>query len=463
MPVIARPHSFSAPTTVHVPPGSTLADIVGAVVGIGDAIVQLEGEFIPKERWRHIRPKDHANVVLTVPLHGGNNWINTLLSIVVVVTAGAIIGPWAANLWGAGSLKATLFTAFSAAAGVALVNALFPIRMPSLGDRSQDSPTYGIGGGRNDARPFQAVPVVLGEHKHVPPLGARSYTEILGGNEWLRMLVAWGYGPLQISDIRIGQNPIDSYGTSQSFGTVERQTRQGYPSDAPVTLFPNIVLQEQIGVALRSPEGFVTGWVERTTEPDADEFSFDIVWPSGLISYDSKGNRQDVTVGIEYSWRRAGTFTWTERTLSVTRRTTSAVREGVRVAVARGQYEVRVRRVSPANDLDRQVDDTIWANLRTFRNASPLSFRKPLAVTAIRVMASDQLSGIIDNLSATVRSIVPIWNGSNWNTTAASSNPAALFRHVLTGPGNARPRTAAQLDDAALAAWYTFCAQQGYR
>jgi sulfur carrier protein ThiS len=50
MPVIARPHSFSAPTTVHVPPGSTLADIVTHVVGdTGEAIVMLEGEFIPKE------------------------------------------------------------------------------------------------------------------------------------------------------------------------------------------------------------------------------------------------------------------------------------------------------------------------------------------------------------------------------------------------------------------------------
>jgi sulfur carrier protein ThiS len=459
MTVIARPHSFSAPQPVYVPPGSTLADIVKHVVGdTGEAIVMLEGEFIPKEKWRFIRPKDHANVVLTVPLHGGDNWINTVLSIIVVIVAGYFLGPQGSYALFGSALGNTLTAAFVATAGVALVNALFPIRMPEMTGTDR-SPTYSIGGARNDARPFQPVPVILGTHQHTPPLAARSYTEIFGDDEYLRMMVAWGYGPLEISNIRIGSTPLSAY----SIPAEDIQTRQGFPGDAPITVFPSVVLQTPVGIELVRD----ANWLVRTSETDGQEVILDFLWPAGLQRITkTKGKRTELDAVIDIEWGPTGTVTFPNKfSLKVSGNTVNAIRRSYRIFPSRQQIDVRckMRLINYGwDEIDQRSDRCFWGSIKTLRRVRPINFRKPLAVTAIRIKATDQLSGIIDNLNATVRSIVPVWNGSNWNTTAASSNPAALFRHVLTGPANARPRTAASLDDAALGAWFTFCQQQGY-
>lgn len=450
MPVTARPHSFSAPQEVAVPPGSTLLDIVRSVVGDGDAIVQLEGEFIPREMWRHVRPKHHASVAVTVPLHDGSNqWINALLSIVVIAAA-PVLAPAVASTIGVSTQVAT---AFVSAAGLVAVNALFPVRPQGLND-STESPTYSISGARNDARPFRAVPVVLGTHRHTPPLGARSYTEIIGGEEYLRLLLVWGYGPLSVSDIKIGATPIES------FSNWEQETRSEYTagSDSPITLFPGVVQQEQVGVQLRTDED----WTTRTTEADIDEFQVDLVFPQGLIAFYRDGSRRFRTVTFEWEWRQVGGAWISMGTQDVKDVTTSAIRFGIRQPVTRGQYEVRFRRTAPADDQDRRIDALFWTSLRSIQAAQPIQFRQPLTVTALRIKATNQLSGVLDNLSATLGSEVPVWNGSDWSTTAVSRNPAALYRHVLTGPANARPRTESQLDDAALGAWYEFCEAQGY-
>ena len=45
----------------------------------------------------------------------------------------------------------------------------------------------------------------------VPPLGALPYTETVGDTQYLRMLFVWGYGPLEISDLRIGETPLSEF------------------------------------------------------------------------------------------------------------------------------------------------------------------------------------------------------------------------------------------------------------
>ena len=76
---------------------------------------------------------------------------------------------------------------------------------------AQESPTLLLQGARNALRPFSVIPSVLGVHKSVPPLGARSFTEIVGDDHYLRILVVWGYGPLKIEDVKIGNTPIEEF------------------------------------------------------------------------------------------------------------------------------------------------------------------------------------------------------------------------------------------------------------
>jgi hypothetical protein len=497
MQIVAKPHSFQAPQIIAVPEGLTIREIVKSNVPV-DAIVQLNGEVISQENW-NIIPKEGDNIVITTSLHGGGsskNMLRTILSIAVVVGASYFLGPSAIKMFG--EFGGRLAVAFAAAAGTALVNALIPIRTPSI-DTTRQSPSYAIGGARNDARPFGTVPVVLGRHRMVPPLAAAPYTELLGNEEYLRMGVCWGYAPLLVRDIRIGNTLLSTTGTVNNgfFESVDIDTSdQGF-----LLWFPNSVIQENVQSTLPS-DGEALGvetnpMIIKTTADNINEFSFDIVFPRGYGRVDNNGNVREYPyssenfrlctnegnklycsttyvkgdkVDFEYSYRKTGTTTWNPWTgVHVNKITKDVVRYGVNVRdLERGQYDVAVRRFYAKSEEFNVLDDMVWSYLRGIRGEAPVKFRKPLKTTSLRIKATDQLSGVIDNLNGIVHSIVPYWNGSQWvgsNTgfgSTPSSNPAALYRWVLLGPGSDRPRTVSQVDNEKLGEWYEFCETNGY-
>lgn len=146
-----------------------------------------------------------------------------------------------------------------------------------------------------------------------------------------------------------------------------------------------------------------------------------------------------------------------------------------------GTYEVRIQRgvlalpsaLLPVNRYfeyqlsgstnviyQNQTDLTGQAQLESFstvREDYPLGFTKDFALIAIcgRDIA-------IQSINAEFTSKVPIYSGGNWNTTAASRNPAALYRYVLRGSLNANPLSADLVDDTNLQTWYAHCVTKGY-
>ncbi|OAN53902.1 hypothetical protein A6A04_13500 [Paramagnetospirillum marisnigri] len=490
--VIARPHFLrAAPRFLGgIEPGHTLAQIVDEAHRRGNvpetmrggAVVQVNGEIIPPTMWRSVKPKIGANVVVTVALHngggggggGGKNPIATVLSIAVIaaavyfapiLAAGVVNGFGMTTVMTAAQMAAvgtwtTVFTAGIGAVGMFAVNAMFPARPPSMPSLSgagaassySDSPTYSVTGASNRANPFGPISAVLGRHKGTPPYGAKPYTEILGNDEYLRMLFVWGYGPLKIEDIKIGETPI------ADFEDVEIETIEGRDDDPAITLYPAAVFQDSIGVTLTQS----VGWIQRTSHTGADELSVDISFPRGLTTF-SGASRNPRTVTVEIEYRAVGAESWTARpTLTITDQVVGTLRKGDRWTVARGQYEVRIRRTTADTDDSQIVDDTAWTVLRTFRSAPPTNFPYPLAMTAIRIRASEQLQGVISELNATVTSYAPDWNGTAW-VEAETQNPASLMRLVLTGPANERRRTEAQLDDESFIAFWEFCDANGYK
>ncbi|CAB4195892.1 Tip attachment protein J [uncultured Caudovirales phage] len=499
--VFSRSHFFSRSCFVGgIRAGSTVADIVEALYARGGihpllrqgAEVTINGEIVPVDMWRFVRPRPGANIDVSVPLHGGGgggggggkNPLKMVLSLVVavavMVVAPMVLGP----LLGAGgtifgttvggfgltglslNIGIALGTGIISMAAAAAINAVFPTSAPSLGRGFsglgggsgagsvgvKESPTYSISGARNSSRVFSPVPVVLGAHKCVPPLGAKVYTEVLGDDEYLRMLFIWGIGPLKIEDLKIGETPISSY------TDIEIETREGRVGDAPITLIPDIVLQDSIGVALTSAAGAIV----RRTKEDADEISVDIVLPGGLVKF-SGLDRTATSVSVTVEYQLVGAGGWTSApSFSLSDQTNTALRKGLRWSVSKGQYDVRLKRTT-ADSTDIQVHDTVsWTYLRTIRHKPPTNFPVPLAMTAIRIKATDQLQGVIDNLSGKVSSYAPDWDGSAW-VESITQNPASLLRLALTGPGSARPRLTTQLDDVSFRAFHTFCATSGYK
>lgn len=489
--VAARSHPFRNRVDAGiVPAGSNLFEIVNYIHDKGrihpslrsSALVTIEGEVVPNEYWGLV-PTPGTHVVVSIALHGGGgggggkNPFKTILTIAVMIAA-PYVGAWAAGtafqasvlsggLIGAGSgtMLGMSFSTFAMVARGAFslvsmmaLNAIFPTRPPQLPTISQqsynDSPTYSINGGSNGANRFGVIPIVLGINKSTPPLGTNSYTEILGDDEYLRMLVIWGYGRLDIADIKIGSTLLTE------FDDVSVETREGTIYDKDILIMPDIVYQEPIGVTLINEDG----WTQRTSQTNADEISVDITFPRGLLLYGSDGSRSNATITVDVEYRAVGDVTWiAEHTFDITLKSPSVARFGHRWDVENGQYEVRLKNtVVEEAENSNLVDDVSWSMLRTFTNGNPVNFDKPLAMTAIRIKATNQLQGTIRDLSATVSSYVEDWNGSAW-VEAISQNPASLFRHVLIGNGSARPRELTQIDDIVLQNWHTFCDTNGYK
>lgn len=476
MRVIAANHPLK--NDVHIgtaAEGSTVADIVERSqpdpilrqvchVWIGDVPVA-------RANWQHVKPKQNSVVTIKMVAAGGGGEgdkdpLRTILTIAVVAAAAFVAGPAGAAFFGSQFAAAAAGAAVTAG-GMYLVDQIAPIRPPSIDARSgregRDSPTLTIETARNQPKPFGVIPVVLGKHAQVPPLGAQYYTEALGDDEYLRMIVVWGYGPLKVENLRIGETPIGN------FDGVRIETREGRAGDAPITLYPDTVFQNDLGIRLRQTES----WTQRTTEPNTDEISVDVSFPSGLVRFNDQGGRQSRSVAAQIEYRAVGSGTWltpsftdtsvpsnwvSGSTITFTQRRTSAIRHGFRWDVPRGQYEVRLRRTSADTNDSQIADVTNWSALRSIRDEDPVGFKHPLCVTALSIKATDQLNGAVDQLTADVSSYVTNWDGSE----IISSNPALLYRHVLQGVANERRLEDARVDLAYLEEWATFCDSQGF-
>lgn len=281
------PHPFSVERLTHqTAAGKSIAgmlcDLQPDPVLRGCAHVLLDGHAVAQGDWQRVYPK--AGTTLTVRMvpqggGGGKNPLRTLLSIAVLAASPVIASTLVGALGVSGSImgisSAQLITGGVNLLGRLALNAIAPPPRPRYNLGSKDAPVYSLTGAQNRVEAFSRVPKVLGRHRFVPPLGALPYTETIGGDQYLRMLFVWGYGPLDITELKIGETPLSEY------EGIEVQTRHGYASDAPLTLYSNAVLQNDLQAVLH----YSTGYVTRTSEADAEELSIDITFARGLFKF----------------------------------------------------------------------------------------------------------------------------------------------------------------------------------
>ena len=573
-----RPLAISAPIVRQIQAGRDIAAIVSEAMRgrVSDAVcVDLNGYPVPASSWALVAPKADDHLLIYTKLHGGEgkNPLHVLMTIVVIAAA-AYTGGLAATAYG--PMAGAFAAAAVSTAGMFLVNAIAPVRPADARNTSySDSPTYSISGARNVADPWGPIPQLLGRHKVYPRLGAKTFTEIEGGDEYLRLLLVWGYSPIRVGTIKIGDTPLSS------FEGVEVRTYLGYDGEDTIDLFPSQVEQTPVGALVE----YSSGWITRTAPENVDELSVDIYFNRGLVrignSSRSGAFRAETTVTAQIRYREVGTSAWTytdgtvafaeqssatyalgpmvpgsyydelgylvpgetfsiyachdgvirayggrtERPLSVrigeyttrtlyvdtstdiawpvmgydtvtniidtdrtglvcslvgdqvnitagtitieesawTAKSPEVQRFSQRWKVDRTKaYEVAISRVTEDSVDDMIFDEMTWQYLRGTLNDNPINFEKHLTVTAFRIKATEQLSNVIDNVNAVCDSFVPVWDGSTWSTWGYSSNPAALFRHVLTGNANALKRTASQINDDQLADWFDECEDRGY-
>lgn len=462
--LVVAPHPLRTDRQVFAAPaGLSIAELVEFAsarierLGRRTLWAAISGHPVPQAYWPRVRPKPGTTLVLrAVAGDGGGDILKSVLMVGIaaagiLVTGGALV-PLFGTAFASGQFLASLAGAAVTIGGTLALNALFPAGGSALASNNA-SQTYSLAGGANAANPYGPVPVNLGTNRIYPPLLADTYTEFSGSDQYLRMLVGL-YGPNDISAIKIGETDL------ANFSDVQSETRNGYSGDTAVTLYPESVFEVDLAIELTA----AAGWQTQTTGLNVDEISIDIVAPGGLVDVDSSGNSQvySVTINAEYSPTGAGT--WSPLgTLVMKARSTDPIRDNISLNVTRGQYDVRVQKAgADYSGSDQVQEEIVWTALRGFRNTPPLTFPKPLSLLALRIKATSQLNGTVDQLNFIAQSRCKSWNGSAWVDDTVTSNPADLFRFVLQHPANALPVDDTGIDLDTLASWADYCRAQSF-
>lgn len=584
--LIACPKPFSTARIERaMPEGGTVADMLRAIGLNPDPLfarVFIDDRLVLKAEWEWTVP--YAGQLVTVRViptegGGGKDALRIVAMIGVVIaslyTAGGALGAFLPEALGMAFASGTTASAVAGVgvsiAGSLAVGALIPPAKPKLQDLSRLnlSPALSLTGSANQLAPYAPIPRPYGRYRIFPSLAAKTYTETVGSDQYLRLLFCCGYGPLALSEMKIGTTPLES------FQEVQMEVRYGFPDDPPITLFPDDVYEDALSVVMAAGV-----WQNRTTQSNVREIVVEWLFPEGLATYfsDIRGDiGNTVTFSVEY--RQVGSGGWTVLDLNeppviasldtdfgvansdlrftapdvgyagnnwrVTIETNvgfpaisvefigtwclvrcpvgttaAAIVDAIRsaegqvladrlsVALAPGsdgtgavtdmsgylsggrdgvyplvvsrntrqpfryavtivppdsglQYDVRVTVTKLASEATLTRTDTVyWAMLRTIQTGQPVS--KPgLCLIAMRIKATGQLNGTLDQFNCIAESILPDWDGTNW-VARPTSNPASIYRNILQGSANARPLPDSRLDLVRLAQFHESCAAQGW-
>ena len=427
------------------------------------AAVLVNERPIPKDQWSTTYPGADSRVVIVATAQGA---VIPLLVQVASLAASTFIP----KLLGLKGLAAFAVKAAITVGSTLIAQALTPGPKQTLssGTNIVDQARQSITGVQNAADPYGYVPKIYGRMTNFhPPLAAQPYIDVQGAEQRLHMLFCVGMGRVDISNVRIGNTPIGDYEGATW------QERQGTAGQSGTSLYPDQVTEEQLSIKLTQGGGYQ----ERTTPVDTDEIYVVTSFPTGLMGRASNGATFFVAVKMQVQYRSVSGGSWSNPTLqrgsghitlngngqyTVSARRADTVHGEVFFEVPRGQYEVRMRRVTVDDQSDNEgefqtntQEDSYWSSLRTIKHEDPLNL-DGLALIAVRVKANDQLNGVIDQLSCDVEAYLPVYNGSTWSTQK-TRNPAWAYVDALTGNGNAEPVEYDDLDLDAILAWAQDC------
>lgn len=124
-----------------------------------------------------------------------------------------------------------------------------------------------------------------------------------------------------------------------------------------------------------------------------------------------------------------------------------------------GQYDIRIRRITEDSTSDKIVDTSYWTALRSIKKPFPPVKFADISGTAMRIKATDQLSGSVDSYNCLVTTLVKGYNPETkqWEENMPSSNPADLFRYVLQSPAFAKRVSDDKIDLEKLEEWWVYC------
>lgn len=386
-------------------------------------ICVLNGEPLLRTKWNStiILPTDHVGFISKPHGGGGNGKLGQILGIVAIIALTAI-APWAAGAIGSAlgitsSIGIGLIQAGLVIGGSLLISSFIK---PQAGNQnladSSVGQLYSLSVGGNTAKPLQAINVQYGRLKILPDYASTPYSDYIGNDQYLNVILCQGLGKYDVEQILIDDTILwtKEDGLSDSFTDVDIRF---YDPGEEVDLFPSNVTQsvEVSGQTIPNPPGVLGPFVANAAGTSANSIAVDLAFPAGLFEVDDHGNIISRSVTVVADYRKidnAGSpiGDWTQlfyKTYTFATRTPQRMTE--KVDVDPGRYEIRVNRTSAQADSTTVSDSVIWGSLRSFLEG-PTSFAD-VSVIGIRIKASAQLSNSSAQQIGVIQTrILPVWD-----------------------------------------------------
>lgn len=469
--LVVTPNALTLDGQRNVPadlqPGESLASFLDRhVPGIhsGAWTVMIGGAVVPQAMWVRTFPKHGQLIACRAVLRRSALQLVAIaaLALMAPAIAGSIYGALGGTYVAASAgvyLSAIQIGVFIA--GSVLINKVLGPKVPSVQSQAQKQ-IYSLGDQRNSARPYEPIPVLWGEMRVTPDLARKAYAWYEGDDQYLSSILLGGINVHSAADLAIGDTPIGNY----SDVSVYYNGFSGMPSQ-DVPLYSNVD-------AVAGAE-FVNGgdWITRTGAAGTGVLQLDI--EGQLYDVDNKGNIKPNWVDLTIEARIVGSSAWaTLSSSTITNASTDVLRRTYSFDVAPGQYEVRAKLGVPRWNDGGSGDACkfTWVSLKSVQ-ADTTDYSQWGRI-GIKIRASGQLSGSLDQVRATYRAKpMPIWTGTGWATATSRadglSNPGAILLQTLRGVRDSQGRlqfgfglSDEQIDIEGLKAFMLHCAARGY-
>jgi hypothetical protein len=395
------------------------------------------------------------------------------------------------------------------------------------GAKYESSPTYSISGGRNRARMWEPMSVLFGKHKVVPDYGAKYWTEYVGDDQYLNQVFHFGLqaGSVELSDFKIGDSPLPNYqgvqiqvsGTDGKLsmfpGNVD--TLQGFVVNNTdgwiqrTTPIDTTYISFELAAQLYSvnDDGSVSGRsvdariqyrpVGSGTWADIGQLSgatyathywslvFGSSWQTdSQFLYGSTNPADHFDGELEPGYDEKLIWRWKPHPFALGQPwqgfapdpvlSTSSVpgirisgakqevtRRTVGVSVPKGQYEIRILKTTGDVKDSRNSNEFAVSQILCYQ-PDEADYTGQLRV-ALRIKATNQLNGAVDEFSAIAKASCEAWSAGAW-VKQHTRNPAWWFAHFAYGK-----RTVAgeriygggldedQIDYDSIKAWGAWC------
>jgi hypothetical protein len=458
---------------MYAQPGMTVKEALDAclpvhVVNQPNLAVFNHGTLI--EDWdNYIVNENDRLLVGIVPSGGGGGGNNRKSGIIQMVVGAILIVVGALTSWAGGT------TLIQLGVGLMLSGLATLLTRPpktNTNDDKEDNKYYQITGQSNEARPYQPVPRIYGRHKFFPNVIANPVVENIGTTSTLYQLFDFGTGDIDIdvSQILIGDTLASTLGAQF---VLHRNTQ-----NPALQIVPAKVSYDQFSYVMEDGTVF-----RANTAPNSLSASVDIVFPRGLLSYNTNpdGDRE-LSAGVVFSafWRDLAGGGWNKiiarQSVWIEMQTVGCWDDHLNLGngaqatgdlifygrsakpfVARirvhfpraGQYEFSIKRWVEWKVYSKSepVSDTAISMVKSYIAGPILQLQRPHTILEMRIIASEKLSGVVQNLSAVGTSVLPVYGrtGALYGRVPTRNN-IWIALDVLLGDANPRPLSPSQID-----------------